>query len=141
MLGPFHTHDAEDSPNGNAISGDPDGEPLLVICNVNDMKGKPIEGAKIDVWETDSKGFYDVQYAGRDGPDGRAVLHSDKDGIFWFKAIVPVPYPIPNDGPVGRLLKVLHRHPYRPSHMHFMFEKPGYDRLITYVLLWGHEIA
>ncbi|KAK3677826.1 hypothetical protein LTR37_021522, partial [Vermiconidia calcicola] len=97
--------------------------------------GKPIDGVKIDIWETDSKGFYDVQYAGREGPDQRAVMHSDKEGVFWFKAIVPVPYPIPHDGPVGKLLKMLKRHCYRPSHMHFMFEKPGYDHLITALYL------
>lgn len=86
---------------------------------------------KIDIWETDSTGHYDVQYAGRDGPDGRCIMTSDKEGVFWFKAITPVPYPIPHDGPVGKLLKLLGRHPYRPSHMHFMFEKGGFDHLIT----------
>lgn len=131
VLGPFHTHEAESEKNGGTISHDPDGEPCLVLCTVKDTAGKPIEDAKIDIWETDSKGFYDVQYAEREGPDGRAVMKSDKDGIFWFNAIVPVPYPIPHDGPVGKLLKLLKRHPYRPSHMHFMFEKTGYDHLIT----------
>ena len=92
-----------------------------------------MEGVKIDIWETDSKGFYDVQYPGREGPDQRAVMKSDGEGVFWFKAIVPVPYPIPHDGPVGKLLKMLKRHCFRPSHMHFMFEKEGYDHLITYV--------
>lgn len=131
VLGPFHTHEAELLQNGDSISHDANGEPCLVICTVKDRAGKPITGAKIDVWETDSKGFYDVQHADRKGADGRAVLESDDQGQFYFKAIVPVPYPIPSDGPVGKLLKKLHRHPYRPSHMHFMFEKPGYDHLIT----------
>jgi protocatechuate 3,4-dioxygenase beta subunit len=131
VLGPFHTHEALPVANGDAIASDPDGEPCLVLCNVFDTSGEPIAGAKIDVWETDSNGFYDVQYADHKGPDGRAVLTSDENGVFWFKAIVPVPYPIPHDGPVGRLLKRLHRHPYRPSHMHFMFAKDGYDPLIT----------
>jgi protocatechuate 3,4-dioxygenase beta subunit len=72
-----------------------------------------------------------VQYAHRDRPDGRCVLTSDARGEFWFAAIVPVPYPIPHDGPVGRLLKLLKRHPWRPAHMHFMFEKEGWDHLIT----------
>lgn len=72
-----------------------------------------------------------MQYEDRKTPDGRAVMSSDDKGDFWFKAIVPVPYPIPHDGPVGKLLKLLKRHPYRPSHMHFMFEKEGYDNLIT----------
>lgn len=90
---------------------------------------------KIDIWETDSTGHYDVQHADRSGPDGRCVMLSDSQGEFWFKAIKPVPYPIPHDGPVGKLLKKLHRHPYRPSHMHFMFEKQGYDHLITSLYL------
>lgn len=135
VLGPFHTHEAEHVNAGGLISHDLDGEPLLVLCTLKDTDGKPISGAEIDVWETDSKGFYDVQHADRTGPDGRAVLTSDEMGNFWFKAIVPVPYPIPHDGPVGKLLQVLNRHPYRPSHIHFMFKKDGYDPLITQVHL------
>jgi Dioxygenase len=57
--------------------------------------------------------------------------YDNDDGRFWFKAIKPVPYPIPHDGPGGELSRKLKRHPYRPSHMHFMFEKPGYDSLTT----------
>lgn len=131
MLGPFHTHEAQTISNGGGIASDPDGEPLLVLCTVHDTAGKPLANVTVDVWETDSKGFYDVQYAERDGPDGRAVLTSDDKGQFWFKGIVPVPYPIPSDGPVGKLLNTLQRHYYRPSHMHFMFNHPVYDPLIT----------
>jgi len=117
------------------MSHDPAGEPLLVTCNIKDRSGKPISGVKIDIWETDSSGHYDVQHANRSMPDGRCVMLSDDEGKFWFKAIKPVPYPIPYDGPVGKLLMKLHRHPYRPSHMHFMFEKEGYDHLITSLYL------
>ncbi|GAM90023.1 hypothetical protein ANO11243_080630 [Dothideomycetidae sp. 11243] len=131
VLGPFHTHEAQLEQNGALISHDADGEAMFVLCTVKDTLGRPIPGVRIDVWETDSKGFYDVQHADRHGPDGRAVLQSDDEGLFYFNAIVPVPYPIPHDGPVGKLLHTLKRHPYRPSHFHFMFEKPGYDRLIT----------
>lgn len=131
VLGPFHTTEASDQHNGSSISGDTNGEPLLVLCTVKDTRGQPVSGAKVDVWETDSKGFYDVQHDDRTGPDGRGILTSDDDGILWFKAILPVPYPIPHDGPVGKLLKHLGRHPYRPSHMHFMFKKAGFDPLIT----------
>jgi protocatechuate 3,4-dioxygenase beta subunit len=134
VLGPFHTHEAESVEHGELVHNDPEGEPLLVMCTVKDTAGNPITDVKIDIWETDSTGHYDVQYAEREGPNGRAVLRTDEKGDFWFKAIVPVPYPVPHDGPVGRLLKILHRHPYRPSHVHFMFEKPGYDHLITYVI-------
>jgi protocatechuate 3,4-dioxygenase beta subunit len=131
LLGPFHTHEAKNMSHGGELSSDSAGEPLLVLCTLKDSKGRPIEGCKIDIWETDSTGQYDVQHADRSGPDGRCVLRSDEAGVFWFKAIKPVPYPISHDGPVGQLLKKLCRHPYRPSHMHFMFEKTGYDQLIT----------
>ncbi|KAH6988659.1 Intradiol ring-cleavage dioxygenase [Ilyonectria destructans] len=116
VLGPFHTHEANLVDNGAGIASDPQGEPLLVLCTVRDAAGKPLENVKIDVWETDSKGFYD-------------------NGRFWFKAIVPVPYPIPSDGPVGKLLGRLNRHCFRPSHMHFMFNHPIYDPLITALYL------
>ncbi|CAG9953164.1 unnamed protein product [Clonostachys rosea f. rosea IK726] len=137
VLGPFHAHGAEELASGEAISHDPEGEPLLVLCSVKDSRGNPLPDVEIDIWETDSKGFYDVQYADREGFDNRAILHSDKQGKFHFKAIVPVSYPIPDDGPVGQLLKVLNRHPYRPSHMHFKFNKAGYDPLITALYVRG----
>jgi protocatechuate 3,4-dioxygenase beta subunit len=133
VLGPFHAHISETVSSGATISHDPNGDPLLVVCTVKDSQGRPVVGVDIDVWETDSDGFYDVQDADRQGFDGRAVLRSDEHGAFHFRAIIPVPYPIPDDGPVGKLLKVLQRHQYRPSHMHFMFRKPGYDPLITSV--------
>ena len=123
--------------HGDAMSHDPNGEPCLVICTVKDSHGNPIPDVKIDIWEADSSGHYDVQYADREGPDGRCVVRSDQDGNFWFKAIKPIPYPIPQDGPVGKLLEKLHRHPFRPAHMHFMFEKPGYDHLITALYVRG----
>lgn len=137
VLGPFHTHEAQHVEHGELVHHDPDGTPCFVVCSIKDTNGKPIDNVRIDVWEGDSKGFYDVQYAERDGPEGRAVLHSNKEGMFWYMAIVPVPYPIPHDGTVGNLLKKLHRHPYRPAHMHFMFEKSGYDHLITALYLRG----
>ncbi|KAG9192277.1 aromatic compound dioxygenase [Alternaria panax] len=140
VLGPFHTHDAPSDSNGTSISADPDGEALLVLCTVKTTAGKPVPDVKVDVWETDSHGKYDVQYENRgDKADGRAVIRSDKDGVFWFKGIVPVPYPIPNDGPVGKLLEKLGRHCWRPSHMHFMFEKEGFDNLVTALYVRGSD--
>ncbi|KAI1123861.1 Intradiol ring-cleavage dioxygenase [Nemania abortiva] len=115
VLGPFHVAEAEHEELGSQISHDPNGEPLLVVCSIKDTAGRPLLQVSVDVWETDSKGFYDVQHADREGFDGRA-------------AIVPVPYPIPDDGPVGTLLKALKRHPWRPS---------GFDQLITALYLRG----
>lgn len=110
---------------------------------MRDTAGHPLPDIKIDVWETDSSGQYDVQHEGA-GPDGRGVLRSDAHGVFWFLGITPVSYPIPHDGPVGRLLGRLGRHPYRPAHMHFLLEddrqtqtrgEAKFDTLITYVPL------
>lgn len=135
MLGPFHTHDAPVLPNGSSMTTDPAGEPILAVCTVQDTRGRPVAGVKVDIWETDSSGHYDVQHEGREGASERCIMMSDEDGRFWFQGLKPVSYAIPHDGPVGKLLGKLSRHPWRPAHVHFMFEKEGWDHLITYVLL------
>ncbi|KAI1186877.1 dioxygenase [Nemania serpens] len=137
VLGPFHTHDAPTLDHGATMSSDPKGEPLLCICTVKDTNGKPVEGVKIDIWETDSSGHYDVQHSDRSEPTERCVMLSDANGHFWFKCILPVSYPIPHDGPVGKLLEKLNRHPWRPAHLHFMMEKKGWDHLITSLYMRG----
>lgn len=103
----------------------------MVLCSVKDSDGKPVEDVKIDIWEADSTGTYDVMNPNLEGPDGRCVMNSDKDGLFWFKAIRPVSYPIPDGGTVIKLLELLHRQPWRPAHIHFVMGKPGYDELTT----------
>ncbi|EWC47434.1 hypothetical protein DRE_00402 [Drechslerella stenobrocha 248] len=136
VLGPFHTHDAEHFEIGDNICSPGKGEPMLVLCTVKDTAGNAVEGVTVDVWETDDTGHYDTQYPGRTTPDCRGVLTSGADGIS-FKCIKPVPYPIPSDGPVGKMLATLKRHCYRPAHLHFKFKKDGYDELITALYLRG----
>ncbi|KAI1077722.1 protocatechuate 3,4-dioxygenase beta subunit [Whalleya microplaca] len=131
ILGPFHSTVAEEKANGDQLFHDPNGEPLFVICTVKDTHGNPIPDARIHVWEADSNGEYDVEKSGQNRPDGRGILHSNDQGEFHFDAIIPVPYPILCDGPVGKFLEVSGRHQYRPAHMHFMFEKKGFDQLVT----------
>jgi protocatechuate 3,4-dioxygenase beta subunit len=138
VLGPFHTHSLPEKSNGDMIMhNDPNGTPVLVVCTVKDVNGQPIEGVRIEIWETDSTGHYDVQRPDHSDsdPDGRCFMTSDHNGVFWFQGVVPVSYPIPHDGPVGKMLKMLRRHPWRPAHMHFILSRPGYDRLITYVFI------
>ncbi|KAL2269436.1 hypothetical protein VTJ83DRAFT_1620 [Remersonia thermophila] len=137
VLGPFHTHDAPELPNGATMTSDPEGEPMLALCTVRDTQGRPVPGVKVDIWETDSSGHYDVQHADRDAPSERCVMVTDADGRFWFRGLKPVSYPIPNDGPVGKLLARLNRHCWRPAHVHFMFEKEGWDHLITALYIKG----
>ncbi|CAZ81079.1 unnamed protein product [Tuber melanosporum] len=133
VLGPFYTDNAHFTENGASIASQNRGEPCLVRCTLKDTSGNPIPDATIDVWEADETGRYDTQYEDAAGPDCRGVLKSNEDGEFWFKCVKPVSYPIPHDGPVGELLGVLGRHPFRPAHLHFKIEKEGFDQLITHL--------
>jgi len=131
VLGPFFTEDAHDVENGESIASEGKGDYLWMEGRVLDTKGNPIPNAVVETWETDGHGFYDTQYKERDHPDCRGRLRSDKDGKFAYRAIVPVAYPIPGDGPVGELLVHLERHNMRPNHIHMMLEAPGFHRLTT----------
>ncbi|GLB38965.1 putative catechol dioxygenase N terminus [Lyophyllum shimeji] len=131
VLGPFFTQDAHEVQNGGSIASEGKGDYLFVEGRVMDTKGNPIPNALINTWETDGHGSYDVQYEVRDAPECRGYLRSAEDGSYSFRAVVPVPYPIPSDGPVGKMLTALGRHVYRPAHLHMMVEAPGFEKLTT----------
>ncbi|KAI3403473.1 hypothetical protein KGF56_003757 [Candida oxycetoniae] len=131
LLGPFHTHDAEEKHQGDSICSEGKGEPLLIEGTLTDSTGKPLADASIDLWHCDANGLYDTQYEHREDPDMRGIVKTKEDGSFVIKCTRPVPYAIPHDGPVGKLLQKLNRHPYRPAHIHFIIKKEGYDELIT----------
>lgn len=131
LLGPFHTHDAAEMHQGDSICSDGRGEPLLIEGLLTEPDGTPVADAAIDLWHCDANGLYDTQYPNRDHPDMRGIIKTNNDGSFIIKCTRPVAYPIPHDGPVGKLLQKINRHPYRPAHIHFIIEKEGYDRLIT----------
>ncbi|MBM1221384.1 intradiol ring-cleavage dioxygenase [Ponticoccus sp. SC2-23] len=134
VLGPFHVEDAPELPMGADICLDSKGEPMLVRGRILDTKGSPIDSAKIDVWQANDEGFYDVQQKGIQ-PDFnlRGVFRTGPDGTYSFRAVKPKFYPIPDDGPVGQLLTRLGRHPYRPAHLHYIIEAEGFDRLVTHI--------
>ena len=52
VLGPFHVDGAPKLPAGANISLDGKGEPCVVEGRVLDPGGRPIAGAKLDVWQT-----------------------------------------------------------------------------------------
>ncbi|KAK1224673.1 hypothetical protein PQX77_012419 [Marasmius sp. AFHP31] len=131
VLGPFFTEDAQHIDHGGSIASEGKGDYMYVHGKVLDTKGNPIAGAKIDTWETDGMGMYDTQYANRDHPDCRGVVTSSEDGSYAYRAVVPVSYPIPSDGPVGKLVTRLGRHVMRPAHLHVMIEAPGFEKLVT----------
>lgn len=134
VLGPFHVQDAPELPMGSDICLDGKGEPMLVRGVIRSVDGTPLAGAKIDVWQANDEGFYDVQQKGLQ-PDFnlRGVFRTGPDGRYWFKGVKPKFYPIPDDGPVGKMLAALGRHPYRPAHLHYILEADGHDRLVTHI--------
>ncbi|TKY88623.1 hypothetical protein EX895_002612 [Sporisorium graminicola] len=139
ILGPFQTADATEIGLGESIASEGKGEYMYVEGVVKGLDGQPIEGALIETWETDAEGFYDVQYAGRTKADCRGRVRSGPGGIYNFRAVRPVPYPIPSDGPVGKLLQRLGRHVFRPAHLHLQVTAPGYAPLTTALYFEGDD--
>ena len=138
VFGPFFVEAAPHVELGGDIAGDAEGQPCWVEGTVFDTEGRPVAGARIEVWEADDEGFYDVQYDD-DRTGGRAWMSSAEDGAFRFWAITPTPYPIPHDGPVGQMLAATRRTPVRASHLHFMVTAPGLRTLVTHIFVAGDE--
>jgi hydroxyquinol 1,2-dioxygenase len=139
VFGPFHVENAPKYALGADVANGARGEPCFVRGHIRGLDGKPVAGATIDVWQADEAGFYDVQYKDLTQHRARGVLESDEKGAFHFRTIVANAYPIPHDGPVGRLLQALGRHPWRPAHLHFMIKAPGYETLVTHVFRNGDK--
>lgn len=136
VLGPFFVEGAPHMEIGQDLARGVDGEPLRVDCHVVDSAGRPIEGATVDIWHSDADGSYDVQKAD-DEMSLRGRFHSGSDGHIGFLTVVPRSYPIPDDGPVGQMLRAQGRHPYRPAHIHFMIGAAGYRTLVTHLFIAG----
>jgi protocatechuate 3,4-dioxygenase beta subunit len=139
VLGPFHVEGAPEKKMGETISKDGKGEPVYVSGQVVDQSGKPIEGAMLDVWQTSADGFYDIQDPSQPEMNLRGLFTTGPDGKFFFRTVKPSAYPIPTDGPVGKLLTALGRHPMRPAHIHFIVGAKGYDPVTTHMFVEGDD--
>ena len=134
VLGPFHVDGAPELEMGADICLDQKGEPMLVRGRILDTEGKPINAAKIDVWQANDEGFYDVQQQGIQPEFNlRGVFRTGSNGAYWFRGVKPKYYPIPADGPVGQMLQALGRHPYRPAHLHYIITASGFAPLTTHI--------
>jgi protocatechuate 3,4-dioxygenase beta subunit len=138
VLGPFYVEGAPERINGADLAPDVERGRLVVRGRVLDTDGQPVEGAIVDTWHTNQDGFYDVQKPGEIPPMSmRGRFRTDGQGAFWYRTICPSSYPIPDDGTVGRMLAALARHPWRPAHIHFILEAPGYESVTTHLFLEG----
>jgi hydroxyquinol 1,2-dioxygenase len=136
VFGPFYVEDAPHYPLGADVAQGAKGEPCYVQATIKGRGGEVIPAARVEVWQADASGLYDVQYEDLERR-ARGVLRADEQGHVHFKSVLPEAYQIPTDGPVGRMLEATGRHAWRPAHLHFMIEAPGYERLITHVFRDG----
>jgi catechol 1,2-dioxygenase len=137
VLGPFYVPGAQRMPLGASISKDGKGEPMLVAGRVLDRGGRPIADATLDVWQAAPSGFYDTQDPQQPAFNLRGVFAAGADGRYRFATVKPSSYPIPDDGPVGEMLKGAGRHPYRPAHIHFIVTAPGFRPIVTHLFMAG----
>ena len=139
VLGPFYISDAKEMPMWSDIAGHAPGEPAYISGRVLDVRGEPIAGAVLDVWQTDGEGYYDVQRPGGNEQYARGKFTTSADGCYGFKTLKPVSYPVPTDGPVGKMLLGMGRHPYRPAHVHVIATASGYERVATHLFVEGDK--
>jgi hydroxyquinol 1,2-dioxygenase len=134
LVGPFLLEDAPKFEMGTDISNGAAGTPMYAKGRILDTEGQPIANCVIDVWHSDDRGLYDVQDNFEEsGPWGRAVLTTGANGEYNFWSVLPVDYPIPQDGTAIRMLRATTGRSWRPAHLHFRIQAPGHRPLITHI--------
>ncbi|MQA11755.1 MAG: catechol 1,2-dioxygenase [Pseudonocardiaceae bacterium] len=139
VLGPFHIDGSPPAEFGHDMAAGIEGTPLFITGTVTDTEGKPVPGAVLDVWQADADGNYESQLPEIDEARLRAKYQAREDGSYCVRTIAPRGYSIPMDGPVGDLIRTTDISHFRPAHVHFMLEEPGYQKLITHLFQEGAE--
>jgi protocatechuate 3,4-dioxygenase beta subunit len=137
LLGPFYREGAPEMKLGDSIAGTTPGEPTVFSGRVTDPAGRPLPDALIDVWQAAPNGLYDNQDPSHGPMNLRGRFRTDGEGRYRFRTVKPASYPVPTDGPVGRMLRALGRHPYRPGHVHFIVSAHGHVPLTTHLFVKG----
>ena len=135
--GPFFWPGAPDLALGADIGEGVPGEPAFYMGRVTDVNGQPLAGALLDVWSGDGDGKYDVQLSDTPTMRARGRFRTDAEGRYWFWSILPAYYPIPDDGPVGQMMRATGRSIYRPGHIHMQVSAPGHVMLTTHIFVAG----
>ncbi|MGR3624357.1 dioxygenase family protein [Pseudophaeobacter sp.] len=133
VLGPFHVSNPPALEVGGDMKRDFEGEVLLVEGHVRDQDGQVIPHAQIDIWQTAPNGLYSSQDKDQDIHSFHGLMTADAQGRYAFTTVRPVSYTVPDDGPVGEILNAAGRHPWRPSHLHYIVSAPGFRSLVTEV--------
>ena len=139
VLGPFHIEGSPDLEYGADMSQGLPGTPLFISGVVKDLDGNPVPGAVLDLWQADNEGLYESQHADVDEARLRAKYRTREDGTYCVRTVAPLGYTIPMDGPVGELISKTEISHFRPAHVHFLLNVPGYEPLITHLFQEGAE--
>ena len=131
VLGPFHISGAPSLEIGGDLKGDFENQILLAQGIIKNQTGDPITGASVDIWQTAPNGLYSSQDSNQDIYSFHGIQTTGEDGRYAFTTAPPIEYTVPSDGPVGDLLDACGRHPWRPSHLHFIVKAEGYRTLVT----------
>jgi hydroxyquinol 1,2-dioxygenase len=139
VLGPFHIDGSPELDNGADMSEGLPGSPLYLHGTVSDLEGNPVAGAVLDVWQADTEGAYESQIPDIDEARLRAKYTTREDGSYCVRTIAPLGYSIPMDGPVGDLISGTAISHFRPAHIHFLINVPGFEPLITHLFQEGAQ--
>jgi hydroxyquinol 1,2-dioxygenase len=137
VLGPWYWDGAPEVPLGSNIAEGAEGEPAFYSGRLLTLDGEPIAGGLLDVWSGDGEGLYDMQMPEGTGMLCRGKFRTDAEGRYWFRSIMPTYYPVPIDGPVGKMLGKMGRHPNRPGHIHMIVSAPGHETVVTHLFVAG----
>jgi len=136
ILGPFYPvkkpiDGGNDLTRLSGRSGAAQGEVIYVMGRVTNMKGEPVRGAQLEVWQANARGRY--LHPSDDNPapldpnfEGYAVVVSDAEGRYRFKTVKPGAYPV-GGGWV------------RPPHIHFDV-RGQVNRLVTQMYFAGEAL-
>jgi hydroxyquinol 1,2-dioxygenase len=139
VLGPFHIDGSPEFDYAGDMSDGLPGTPLYLHGTVRDLAGNPVAGGVLDVWQADNDGAYEVQIPDVDEARLRAKYTTREDGSYCIRTIAPLGYTIPMDGPVGELIGRTEISHFRPAHIHFLINVPGYEPLITHLFREGSQ--
>jgi hydroxyquinol 1,2-dioxygenase len=139
VLGPFHIEGSPELGFGADMSQGLPGTPLVLNGVVRDLDGNPVAGAVLDVWQADNEGLYESQHADVDEARLRGKYTTRDDGSYSIRTVAPLGYTIPMDGPVGELISRTDISNFRPAHVHFLINVPGFEPLITHLFEEGAD--
>jgi hydroxyquinol 1,2-dioxygenase len=136
VMGPFYWEGSPEMPLGANLAVGVKGEPTFYSGRVLDAEtGQPLPNALLDIWSGDGEGTYDMQMPEDPGMKARGRIRTDEQGRYWFRSIRPTFYPVPEDGPVGEMLRAMGRHPNRPGHIHMIVSAEGHRTVTTHLFV------